>query len=624
MPTTCSDVLLQAHSVEITAAGGAPPSQPKAAIVAYSGGLMRVPGWGLLAIDLNGLDLKASQVAILSDHDASLGGVLGQGSAQVVDGQLLVAGTISATTEAAKRVIELAKSGFAFQASVGIEPLKHETVPAGRKMTINGQTILSPEGGFTLISQSRLREVSVVVLGADPETTVRIAASAKECRMEKSSTQDEVQAAIKAERERVQEIEFLCSRDWKDTNKDEAKRVRAMGIAGEMEIGEVRARMRNLMRSEYPLPPVVGTQAPHHNEHMLTAALYHHLGLERIGAKYLDAHSMERGRSMRGSHMLDLCRAACEMEGIMPPSSRMELVMAGLSSVALPAALGDVVNKVLIDAYEESAPTWRSFCAVRSVSDFKTNTGIRPSLMGQLDQVPPGGELKHASMKEATYPFKIDTFGKMLTLDRRDLINDDLGVFLDTAKAMGQAARRKLSDLVYDTLLSAGTFFSAGNGNLLTGAESALTADGLSKAITLLGSQRNEQGDDLDIKPAVLVVPSELALTAQALLVSETLQRNVEQPTANVLRNIVGLQVEPRLSNLMKFGSKASKKHWYLFGASFTSPQLVAFLNGQENPPVEFFGLDTTPERLAVSWRVVFDFGTAMGDAKAAVRSRGE
>jgi hypothetical protein len=71
---------LQASAVEIAAAGvGSPPSQPKASIVAYSGGLMRVPGWGLLAIDLAGLDLKALQVAILSDHDASLGGVLGQG-----------------------------------------------------------------------------------------------------------------------------------------------------------------------------------------------------------------------------------------------------------------------------------------------------------------------------------------------------------------------------------------------------------------------------------------------------------------------------------------------------------------------------------------------------------------
>jgi hypothetical protein len=50
----------------------------------------------------------------------------------------------------------------------------------------------------------------------------------------------------------------------------------------------------------------------------------------------------------------------------------------------------------------------------------------------------------------------------------------------------------------------------------------------------------------------------------------------------------------------------------------------VAFLNGQENPTTEFFGLDTEPNRLAASWRVYFDFGAALGDPKAAVRSEGQ
>ena len=121
------------------------------------------------------------------------------------------------------------------------------------------------------------------------------------------------------------------------------------------------------------------------------------------------------------------------------------------------------------------------------------------------------------------------------------------------------------------------------------------------------------------------MVPTlELSLTAQSLLASETLQRNADQPTKNVLKNIVGLQVEPRLSNTKKFGNKASGKHWYLFGAPFTMPQIVAFLNGQESPTVDYFSLDTTPQRLAVTWRVVFDFGTALGDPKAAVRSEGK
>ena len=44
---------------------------------------------------------------------------------------------------------------------------------------------------------------------------------------------------------------------------------------------------------------------------------------------------------------------------------------------------------VLKEAYNETPATWRSFCAVRSVSDFKTNTAIRPSFTGALQPVAP-------------------------------------------------------------------------------------------------------------------------------------------------------------------------------------------------------------------------------------------
>jgi len=52
--------------------------------------------------------------------------------------------------------------------------------------------------------------------------------------------------------------------------------------------------------------------------------------------------------------------------------------------------------------------------------------------------------------------------------------------------------------------------------------------------------------------------------------------------------------------------------------------EIVDFLNGQENPTTEFFGLDTEPNRLAASWRVFHDFGAALCDSKAAVRSNGQ
>ena len=56
---------------------------------------MAVPGSGPLVIDLAGIDVSASQVSILANHDATLSGVIGFGRAMVSGGKLLVAGTTS-------------------------------------------------------------------------------------------------------------------------------------------------------------------------------------------------------------------------------------------------------------------------------------------------------------------------------------------------------------------------------------------------------------------------------------------------------------------------------------------------------------------------------------------------
>jgi hypothetical protein len=96
--TASQHILLSAAEVEIQATAGKPPS---VSIVAYTGGLMSVPGWGPVAIDLAGLDAGAEQISLLADHDATLDGIVGHGRARVSDGKLLVHGTITGATEAA-------------------------------------------------------------------------------------------------------------------------------------------------------------------------------------------------------------------------------------------------------------------------------------------------------------------------------------------------------------------------------------------------------------------------------------------------------------------------------------------------------------------------------------------
>ena len=122
---------------------------PRVEIVAYTGGVMSVPGWGDVAIDLSGLELSGT-VPILSDHDSTRRGIVGHGRAEAKAGRLLLAGSISAGTAAAREIVEAAKNGFPWQASVAAEVLERRQVPAGQTAAVNGKSLAAPAGGMTL------------------------------------------------------------------------------------------------------------------------------------------------------------------------------------------------------------------------------------------------------------------------------------------------------------------------------------------------------------------------------------------------------------------------------------------------------------------------------------------
>ena len=628
MTATATDNLLVAASDVAVEAAADARAAPAITVVAYSGDIMNVPGWGPVAIDLAGLEF-GGQIPLLADHEARVGGVVGHGAAVVRDGRLVVTGVVSGAGPAARQIVEMSKAGFAFQASVGVEPLEHERVRPGERIEVNGR-LLSAARGFTLVKRGRLREVSITPVGADADTSVAIAAS--QLRKEKSmdtDVQNVNEESIRTdERERLKNIESVCRPPGGGWGKAEERvnELKAAAITGEIEVKDLTAELLTILRDSRPKLRGVYSPGPTVSDvSVLQAALLRRMGLEALGEQALGALAMEHGAGLRAAHALDLCRAALNLEGREVPHGREEMVRAALSTYALPTALGNVANKLLLDAYTESPATWRAFAAIRSASNFHEHAAIRPSFTGALQPVAPGGELKHGSATEWTARFKVDTFGKLLSIDRRDLVNDDLGVFEQAARAFGRAAMRALADLVYEVLLAnAGGFFSEDNGNHLVGVDTALSVEGLSKAITAMLTQRDDEGNDLDLRPATLVVPPELQTAARAVLESEYITTSPGQPTGNSMKKAVALEVEPRLSNTAKFGAAASPRAWYLFASPGATPMIVAFLNGQQSPTVEFFGLDQDVNRLAASWRVYFDYGAALCDPRAAVRAKGE
>ena len=120
-----------------------------------------------------------------------------------------------------------------------------------------------------------------------------------------------------------------------------------------------------------------------------------------------------------------------------------------------------MANKFLLEGFFSVERTWRNICAVRNVNDFKTVTSYRLIGTDQYEQVAPGGELKHGTLGNETYTNKADTYGLMLSIDRRDIINDDLGAITTVPRKLGRGSGLKINDVFWTTFLDNAAFFTA-------------------------------------------------------------------------------------------------------------------------------------------------------------------
>lgn len=635
--------------------------------IAYSGGMMNVAPFGPLVIDLSGCEIPPS-VPMLANHENDLSAVCGQGEPSLVANRIAVRGTITPATDAGKMAIELAATGFSFQLSIGCVPIESRRMMPGESIQVNGQTIVAPSNGLLLVSKSRLREISLIPNGADHETYLKIAARLnlslkgnamsfedfiRSLGLDPATISPDLRAILErvfaekgntppapnpatpattptpnvsaaASFHRFQEVEAITA----GLELSPAlQQIRSQVIAGNMSADFMRGVMHAELRAGMPAAPfgiVRGSSRNVSRSDHIAAALMVRAGFEKAAENHFGPQTMEQSRPLHRLAMIDLCRAALQADNREVPSGNNDMIRAAVSTGSMPTALGNAANKILLEAYKAGPATWRSWASVQPAKDFKEQSAVRPSFLGDLQKVNKSGEIKHGTLDEAVFNWSIDTYAKLYIVDRKNIVNDDLGVFEQTIPAHGRAALRAVNDLVYKTLLdNAATFFTEDFGNLIDGVLSPLSATSLQMAYEQLRKQKDQEGNSLDLVPAVLLVPPELEATSRALLQSLELNRTGDKsPTGNPWNSIVALEVEPRLSNATKF-SNTSETHWFLFASPQDVPMVVGFLNGNESPTVETFGLDHDANTLAMKWRVYFDFGAAMGDYRAGQKSAG-
>ncbi len=454
-----------------------------------------------------------------------------------------------------------------------------------------------------------------------------------------ASTVDDIRAQALAETQRIGDIRRICNGRHHEV---EAQAIREGWDATKTELEVLRAS-----RPKAPTPGGMntpnapgfmvqtGTNGDQASRHVLEAACLLTAGMNSIEKLYDEQTLDVASRRYRGGIGLqELLLEAAWANGyagrnfrnsreVLRFAFRPELE-AGFSTIDISGILSNVANKFLLDGFFSVERTWRNITAVRNVSDFKTVTSYRLIGKDQYEIVAPGGELKHGTLGEEKYTNKADTYGLLLSIDRRDIINDDLGAITTVPRKLGRGSGLKINDVFWAKFLNNAAFFTAGNKNYIAGADTALSIDGLTKGEVTFMDQVDADGKPIGIMPQVILVPT--ALSA----VSTTLWKSLEvrdpggtskYPVANPHQGKFRVEVSRYLSNSQYTGNSA--KAWYLLADPSDLPVIeTAFLNGQEAPTIETAEADFNV--LGIQMRGYHDFGVELQDPRGGVKAKGD
>ena len=303
-----------------------------------------------------------------------------------------------------------------------------------------------------------------------------------------------------------------------------------------------------------------------------------------------------------------------------------DVLRAAFSTSDLSGILSNVNNKLLLESFMFVEQTWRAVTAIGEVNDFKDHKRYRLTGDGQFEEVGADGKLKHGELTETDHTNAADTYGKIYKVPRKIIVNDDMHAYMQLPRIIGRGAALKLCTVFWTEYLDNASFFATGNNNYFSGGSSALDSDSLATAETKFKKQKDEKDQLIGAKPAILLTPSELSVTANELYTSTNLNTGGSSTKAKVPnRNIWAGKYRPEESAYLSDSSISgnSALAWYLLA----DPQDIAvietvFLDGVETPTVESAEADF--DELGIQMKGFWDFGVRKREYRGGVKSKGE
>ena len=316
------------------------------------------------------------------------------------------------------------------------------------------------------------------------------------------------------------------------------------------------------------------------------------------------------------------------------PSRGVEYFEGGAESTTdFPAILANVANKTLRQGYEAYPRTFQPFSRQMTAADFKPINRVMLADAPTLQKLNEQGEYHRAQLTDNNISYQLATYGEIVALTRKVIINDDLQAFTRVPALLGVAAARLESDTVWAIITSnpsakyAGdasptALFATGHSNLLSTAASsidptvsnavALVALGLGRKALRL--QKGPQGTPLNLVPRFIAVPTALeTYMLQVVYPINIASADATKVVPEWVRSLVPI-VEPRLD-------AASATAWYLIADPAQVDTVeYCYLEGQQGVYIETkqgFEID------GVEIKARMDFGAAAIDYRGMQRNAG-
>jgi hypothetical protein len=303
-------------------------------------------------------------------------------------------------------------------------------------------------------------------------------------------------------------------------------------------------------------------------------------------------------RDLAGYSLRELARHSLILANQPAGGGPLEMVGRAMTTSDFPYILANVAHKSLFAGWEGAGETWREWCAVGSVSDFKTHYSPRVSEFSDLDEIGELEEYKHGKRTEAQESYAVATYGKMAGISRQAVINDDLNAITANFFGMGEAAARKVGDLPYAVLTanadmgdSVALFHATTHDNYIeSGSGAAPGIATLAAGFLAMGTQKDLQGlRRLNIRPRFFLAPMALMGTAEVFFRSE---RFADETTAGTPdESFATTRVNPYSGEVLRriYESRLDDDvptKWYLAAAKGKTVT-VFFLNGVQTPYLE-------------------------------------